>query len=67
MISDVLSKVFPRFFRLFIEKCNLCLHFAIKDLGKETKTESIFGKVNVNPYLCTLNHLSKLTISSIYE
>ena len=67
MISDVLSKAFARKFLIIFEKCNLCFHFAIEGLEKGAKIELNFGKMNVNPYLCTINHLSKLTISSDYE
>jgi len=67
MISVVLSKALARKFLIKYEKCNLYFHFAIEDHEKGVKTELIFGKMNVNPYLCTLNHLSQLMISSDYE
>ena len=67
MISVLLSKVFEGFFSILNEKCNLCFHFAIEDLEKGAKTELIFGKVKVYPYLCILNNLFQLTISSDYE
>ena len=67
MISDVLSKAFARKFLIIFEKCNLCFHFAIEDHEKGAKIELNFGKMNVNSYLCTINHLSKLTISFDYE
>ena len=63
MISDVLSKVFADYFRIFFDKCNLCLHFVTEDIVKSVKNVSMFGKMNVYPYLCACNHLFHTTFS----
>lgn len=61
MISCVLSKVFADYFRIFFDKCNLCLHFVTEDIGKNVKNVLMFGKMNVYPYLCARNHLFQTT------